>query len=72
MFASRGRATPPPSSLGDELARLQARIDQTLALVRDAARCNSGNAELVDLALDVANTLRPQPQLAAKPSPRSR
>lgn len=41
-----------------QLLRLQARVDQALALARDAAYRHAANRALVDLALDVTNLLR--------------
>lgn len=45
-----------------QLARLTARVDQALAIAADAARANHANRPLVDLALDVRNTLAPPTQ----------
>jgi len=47
---------PEPAEV--ELTRLRAAIDQTLALVRERAAAHSSNRDLVDLALDVHNTLK--------------
>lgn len=41
------------------LARLTAQVDQALAIAADAARANLANRQLVDLALDMRNTLAP-------------
>lgn len=48
-----------PSNVEAQLTRLTARVDQALALVAAAARENHANRQLVDLALDVRNTLAP-------------
>jgi len=56
-----GRPAPhprPPVPAEAELTRLRAAIDQTLALVRERAAAHSSNRDLVDLALDVHNTLK--------------
>jgi hypothetical protein len=60
-----GRArVPEPAPTGDtlQLAQLRAAVDQVLTLVADAALTHGNNRQLVDLACDVRNTLRPQPR----------
>jgi len=58
-----GRArVPDPNGEALQLAQLRAAVDQTLMLLKGAALTHSANRQLVNLACDACNTLRPQPR----------
>ena len=46
-----------PTDAEVELAALQTRVDQAVAIVNAAQRCNRMNRQLVDVCLDVRNAL---------------
>ncbi|HET8643237.1 MAG TPA: hypothetical protein VFM37_14970 [Pseudonocardiaceae bacterium] len=62
-------AAGPADQAGQQLAALEARVDQVLRLVADTARHHAANRALVDLACDVRNTLRPQLGPPVSPGP---